>query len=283
LYNNKGTNSQSNLNNNTFSDTQRKFFNLTTEGSTSNDQAEERVPAIDCERRPEDCQRCVVEKKCRNTANEEQNTPTPGGSATTPPESCYDDSDCDREIGFFCRGCEIGAQCNSQNDCDSDSREVCTQLTNDGNTILKVDRTRACGQWLACRSSSEVFDETQGKMIEICDEVIIAIGSTQESKTGKNPFTYEERKEMVLKEYDHVQNITIIPLVDIGAKSKKKWIDYLTGEFEKNSLSYPTHYFSGSDEDASWYTETGWKIIIIDRFTVGKGISATKIREQMKK
>jgi len=120
------------------------------------------------------------------------------------------------------------------------------------------------------------------KMLELCDDVIIAVGSAQESRTDKNPFSYEERKKMLLDVFPDSKTLSIIPLADIGAKSKKEWTDYLIKELKKNSLPSPTHYFSGSKEDADWYTQTGWDIIIVDRFTVGKGISATKIRENMK-
>ena len=119
-------------------------------------------------------------------------------------------------------------------------------------------------------------------MFKTCGRVIIGIGSTQESGTERNPFTYEERREMVLKQYGERENLTIIPLIDIGAKSKQEWIDYLLGELESHGLPRPTHYFSGSRADAEWYTETGWEIVIIDRETVGQGISATKIRDAMR-
>lgn len=120
-------------------------------------------------------------------------------------------------------------------------------------------------------------------MFAACDEVIIGIGSTQESGTERNPYGYEARKMMVEKAYPDRPGLHILPLVDIGAKSKQEWVDYVLGELAGQNLPVPTHYFSGSENDADWYTETGWEIVIIDRETVGKGISATKIREAMKK
>lgn len=119
-------------------------------------------------------------------------------------------------------------------------------------------------------------------MFERCDRVIIGVGSTQESGTERNPYSYEERREMLLEHYGEKERLAIIPLVDIGAKSKQEWVDYVTGKLDRYGLPRPTHYFSGSEADAAWYTETGWEIVIIDRETVGKGISATKIREAEK-
>lgn len=116
-------------------------------------------------------------------------------------------------------------------------------------------------------------------MFAVCDEVIIGIGSTQESGTERNPYGYDARKMMVEKAYPDRSNLHILPLVDIGAKSKQAWVEYVLGELDIEGLPAPTHYFSGSESDADWYTETGWEIVIIDRETVGQGISATKIRE----
>ena len=120
-------------------------------------------------------------------------------------------------------------------------------------------------------------------MFEACERVIIGIGSTQESGTERNPYSYEARREMVMERYGERDNLAIIPLIDIGARSKQEWVDYVLGELDRHALPRPTHYFSGSLADADWYTETGWEIVIIDRETVGKGISATKIRETLQK
>lgn len=121
------------------------------------------------------------------------------------------------------------------------------------------------------------------EMINGCDIAIIAIGSAQESKTQKNPFSYEERKKMVFDAFEDEKKLFVIPINDIGAKTKKEWVEFVEKELAKNNLPLPTHYFSGSVDDAKWYTQAGWEIVIIDRFTVGKGINATKIREEMKK
>jgi nicotinamide-nucleotide adenylyltransferase len=121
------------------------------------------------------------------------------------------------------------------------------------------------------------------RMLQMCDEAVIAVGSTQESGTARNPYTYEERRMMIQNAFPEAKNLRILPLTDIGAKSKREWVDYLMGELDKAGVPHPTHYFSGSDEDAGWYTETGWEIVIVDRETEGKGHSATRIRELMAK
>ncbi|KKU40895.1 MAG: hypothetical protein UX57_C0008G0007 [Candidatus Uhrbacteria bacterium GW2011_GWE2_46_68] len=44
-------------------------------------------------------------------------------------------------------------------------------LTNDTNTILKVDRDRACAAWLSCSSSQVSWDETSSTYQTICNDV----------------------------------------------------------------------------------------------------------------
>jgi cytidyltransferase-like protein len=120
------------------------------------------------------------------------------------------------------------------------------------------------------------------KMFEKCDDVIIAIGSVNK-KDHKNPFSYKERKNMLLKAFKDKTNLSIIPLEDIGAQTKKEWIDYVKERLRFFNLKEPCCYYCGSKEDASWYEESNWKIYIVDRFSIGKGINATQIRKNLLK
>jgi len=124
------------------------------------------------------------------------------------------------------------------------------------------------------------------QMLKTCESVVIGVGSTQESGTTRNPFSFEARygmlKEVYSKEIDSGV-MRVIPLIDIGAKYHAQWIEYLTSTLKTHQLPLPTDYFSGSLEDASWYQETDWEVHIIDRETVGKGINATAIRASWNK
>ena len=120
------------------------------------------------------------------------------------------------------------------------------------------------------------------RMFGTCERVIIAVGSTQESGTDRNPYSYEARRAMILEHYGDRPDLSVIPLIDIGAQNRAEWITYLRRELDNAGLPEPTDYFSGSREDADWYIETGWRIHIVDRMSVGKGISATAIRQQLK-
>jgi len=118
------------------------------------------------------------------------------------------------------------------------------------------------------------------QMFNECKNITIAIGSVNKNDK-KNPFSYEKRKQMVLDAFGNRENLFIIPLTDIGAKSKAQWIEHVLDTLRTYHLSKPDCYFSGSYDDASWYDESGWDIKIVDRFTIGKGINATQIRKDM--
>lgn len=110
---------------------------------------------------------------------------------------------------------------------------------------------------------------------------IVCLGSTQESGTEKNPYTYEQRKEMVEAVFGK-DNLIILPLIDLGAVTKDEWTNYVLEEVANVTQLKPTIYFAGSKEDEEWWTQSGLLIKIIDRFILGKNISATEVRRRIK-
>lgn len=143
-----------------------------------------RVPAINCDANPAGCKRCVVERKCRADDGHVQGTQA--GEPSLPPGApaiCLSDSDCGDGVpaGFRCRGGEIGPTCTtlspvdaaSDTQCDNEfnPRAICRQFANDGNAIIKVQRDRSCGQWLACRSATEAQDPSLNRSIEVCESI----------------------------------------------------------------------------------------------------------------
>ena len=108
-----------------------------------------------------------------------------------------------------------------------------------------------------------------------CSKVIIAIGSSQESGTKDNPFSYEERKEMlsdVLKAHK-IFDYDIIPVPDIN--NDKKWVEHV----EKVIPSFDIVY-TGNDKTDRLFKE---KKIDVREITLIKGINATEIRKRMVK
>lgn len=110
--------------------------------------------------------------------------------------------------------------------------------------------------------------------IELCDQVGIFIGSSQESGTLKNPFTYEKRKEMLEALFG--DKVSVYPLPDIGVGNVPMWGDYVLKNVVDRFGKAPDLFVSGEESRrASWlddYPE-------IDEIFVPKtiDISATKM------
>lgn len=76
------------------------------------------------------------------------------------------------------------------------------------------------------------------KILKEADEVLIAIGSSQEKNTSENPFSYMERKRMieaVLKK-NKIKNFKIYPVPDLY--DDKKWVDYIKKNLPKYDFVY---------------------------------------------
>lgn len=88
-------------------------------------------------------------------------------------------------------------------------------------------------------------------MIQECETAIVCIGSSQEKRTNHNPYTVEERMEMLRNVYG--DRIKIIPLKDIGAANPQQWVDYIFDKITKLGMAEPTDYYTGSVQDSIWY------------------------------
>lgn len=117
-----------------------------------------------------------------------------------------------------------------------------------------------------------------GRMLQAPRKALIAIGSTQEAGTEKNPFSYEQRAKMLAIAFAGA-NYANIALVDIGANTKQEWVQYVIKEARKNGYN-PVEYYAGSPEDASWFSGA-LATNVVDRATVGLGINATQIRKDI--
>ncbi len=63
------------------------------------------------------------------------------------------------------------------------------------------------------------------KAVAVCEHVGVFVGSSQESGTAKNPFTYEQRETYLRRAFG--DKIKIYPLPDIGVGNNSKWGDYV--------------------------------------------------------
>lgn len=115
------------------------------------------------------------------------------------------------------------------------------------------------------------------KAVELCSEVGIFIGSSQESGTLKNPFTYDTRKRLLEKLYG--TSVKIYPLPDIGVGNNRAWGEYVLINVRERFNKAPDLLVSGKeDRRVSWFDSLGADA---SELYIPKtiDISATKMRE----
>lgn len=118
-----------------------------------------------------------------------------------------------------------------------------------------------------------------GKARDVCDRVVILVGSAQEAGTEKNPFSYEVRKKM-LKAVFPEDRITVIPLPDAGLGNNALWGEYILEKVKEATGRLPDLAVSGKEERReSWFS--GPNGTGIAELTIPKTIplSATRMRE----
>lgn len=116
------------------------------------------------------------------------------------------------------------------------------------------------------------------KAVEICDTVGVFIGSSQESGTLKNPFTYDTRREILETVYG--DKLVIYPLPDIGVGNNSAWGGYVLNETIKRFGKAPDLLVSGKEERRlDWFD--GLEGVSASELYVPKtiDISATEMRE----
>jgi cytidyltransferase-like protein len=92
------------------------------------------------------------------------------------------------------------------------------------------------------------------RMISKCETAIVALGSADKSRVPANPFTIEERIQMLDNVFGN--RIKIVPLRDLGATAETStWCDYALDKISKLGMPAPTDYFTGSRADAIWYRQ----------------------------
>ena len=80
---------------------------------------------------------------------------------------------------------------------------------------------------------------------ELCEEVGVFIGSSQESGTEKNPFPYEVREALIRRIYG--ESIRIFPLPDIGVGNNAKWGEYVLKNVSDRFGRLPELFISGKE------------------------------------
>ena len=82
--------------------------------------------------------------------------------------------------------------------------------------------------------------------LAVCGEVAVFVGSSQESGTSKNPFTYNMRREMLERLYG--DRIKVFPLPDAGLGNCAAWGEYVIKNAVERTGKRPDLAVSGKEE-----------------------------------
>jgi nicotinamide-nucleotide adenylyltransferase len=118
------------------------------------------------------------------------------------------------------------------------------------------------------------------RALELCDSVLVLIGSSDKSNTIDNPFDYELRKFMLEEVYK--DKIKIAPLPDLGVGNVPAWGDYVL----ENALKldgYPDCIIFGIEAKCdTWFNDNVKEkinFIKVDRQDIK--INASTLRQYM--
>ena len=121
------------------------------------------------------------------------------------------------------------------------------------------------------------------------DQVYVFISCSDQSRQKQNPFTIEERIDMINQVFPPAifqDRLIVVPLAEFPSYSKKKWGQYLynkiTETIKQNSFSL--YCPNNTEMKMNWFTEEQKQYInfrTVERNKNFSNISATKIREAL--
>ncbi len=89
------------------------------------------------------------------------------------------------------------------------------------------------------------------KALELCDNVLILIGSADKAGTYENPFNYETRRAIIEEVYN--DRVIIAPLNDLGVGNVPLWGDYVINECKKIKDIPDLVIYGDEDKCREWY------------------------------
>lgn len=125
--------------------------------------------------------------------------------------------------------------------------------------------------------------------LNLCDKVLVFIGSCDEELTIRNPFSFEYRKELIYKIFSNEIDdgrLILYPLKDLTNENdlSPKWGEYVFNEANKVLGNIPSVMIYGKDKNIfkcfSKSVVENVSEILIDRKYLN--ISATKMREYIR-
>lgn len=139
-----------------------------------------------------------------------------------------------------------------------------------------------CGRFQTFHIGHESLVQTG---LNLCDRILILIGSSQESGTERNPYDINTRTEMLKAIYGYEDNIIIHGIADMTNENdiRPEWGKYLLEHIDRYIYKAPELMIYGNDESRSrWFDPED--IRDTSEFIVNRGripISATIVRQHM--
>ena len=123
------------------------------------------------------------------------------------------------------------------------------------------------------------------KMLDECEQIIIVIGSAQESGTERNPFTFEQRADFITNVFYREVikgRLFIVPIYDrYKPANDASWGDYVVEHIWNYMHRVPDVIYEGEEEErTSWYDNLDVDIVKVPRSEIP--VSASMIRDGFK-
>lgn len=120
---------------------------------------------------------------------------------------------------------------------------------------------------------------------QLCDRILILIGSSQECGTERNPLNINTRTKMLKEIYGDSPEIMIYALSDLTDENdiRPEWGKYLLENVDRYIYKVPELMITGDDEERNhWFARED--VVDMSQLIVNRGripISATRVRKLM--
>lgn len=117
-----------------------------------------------------------------------------------------------------------------------------------------------------------------------CNEIVIGIGSSQLSGTGKNPFTGEERKEMLEAVLDNHRELDckVIFIPDIN--NCPKWVGHTENILKENGINHVDVVYTNNSIVKELFEKAKYMVVEPELLKRGsEAITATMVRTMIAK
>lgn len=123
--------------------------------------------------------------------------------------------------------------------------------------------------------------QTADLTLESGSHLLFLVGSAFEAPNAKNPWTYEERKKMILKTHNYDSRITVMPLRD-QLYNEARWIESVQLAVKTLAsdlgIERPVVAITGSSKDSSSYYLAAFPNFITNVLPLHSALNATDIR-----